>query len=299
MRMLQKGWFAAVLCVALILLSTGIVVQQSRLDSLGERLGALEARLEETQTGLDTRIKELEREEENPVLSYSAELKRMDLEKRQVKFHVALTTGRDIQEENPELVVNGFGPAGKFDWTDMPFSSGPDGTGYSADFELPMDAAALELVLRTDGGERVLQTCSSVADLLPGRLLNCMGEVLYNAERGQFYQAEWSAELPTPDADEAAFRLYKNGKLLAETPCKPALPRDAGGGGSQTFLYWDTADGQGRPVEPGDEMELHFSCADEYGVGYEYPVGRWQITDTYAVASWPQAASPTLTWPKK
>lgn len=297
--MLQKGWFAAVLCVALILLSTGIVVQQSRLDSLGERLGALEARLEETQTGLDTRIKELEREEENPVLSYSAELKRMDLEKRQVKFHVALTTGRDIQEENPELVVNGFGPAGKFDWTDMPFSSGPDGTGYSADFELPMDAAALELVLRTDGGERVLQTCSSVADLLPGRLLNCMGEVLYNAERGQFYQAEWSAELPTPDADEAAFRLYKNGKLLAETPCKPALPRDAGGGGSQTFLYWDTADGQGRPVEPGDEMELHFSCADEYGVGYEYPVGRWQITDTYAVASWPQAASPTLTWPKK
>ncbi len=297
--MLQKEWFAAVLCVALILLSAGIVVQQSRLDSLGERLGALEARLEETQTGLDTRIKELEREEENPVLSYSAELKRMDLEKRQVKFHVALTTGRDIQEENPELVVNGFGPAGKFDWTDMPFSSGPDGTGYSADFELPMDAAALELVLRTDGGERVLQTCSSVADLLPGRLLNCMGEVLYNAERGQFYQAEWSAELPTPDADEAAFRLYKNGKLLAETPCKPALPRDAGGGGSQTFLYWDTADGQGRPVEPGDEMELHFSCADEYGVGYEYPVGRWQITDTYAVASWPQAASPTLTWPKK
>lgn len=296
--MLQKEWFAAVLCVALILLFAGIVVQQSRLDSLGERLGALEARLEETQTGLDTRIKELEREEENPVLSYSAELKRMDLEKRQVKFHVALTTGRDIQEENPELVVNGFGPAGKFDWTDMPFSSGPDGTGYSADFELPMDAAALELVLRTDGGERVLQTCSSVADLLPGRLLNCMGEVLYNAERGQFYQAEWSAELPTPDADEAAFRLYKNGKLLAETPCKPALPRDAGGG-SQTFLYWDTADGQGRPVEPGDEMELHFSCADEYGVGYEYPVGRWQITDTYAVAFWPQAASPTLTWPKK
>ncbi|MEA4941221.1 hypothetical protein SDC9_103711 [bioreactor metagenome] len=297
--MLQKGWFAAVLCVALVLLASALGVLAARMNGLQEQLSESDARLGEACEQLDGRIDGLEQTEKEPVLSYSAELGGMDLQRRRVTIHVALTTDRDIREEHPWLVVNGFGPAGKFDWTDMPFSSGPDGTGYSADFELPMDAAALELVLRTDGGERVLQTCSSVADLLPGRLLNCMGEVLYNAERGQFYQAEWSAELPTPDADEAAFRLYKNGKLLAETPCKPALPRDAGGGGSQTFLYWDTADGQGRPVEPGDEMELHFSCADEYGVGYEYPVGRWQITDTYAVASWPQAASPTLTWPKK
>lgn len=290
---MQKQWLTAGLCAALVLLAAALGVQQRRINRFSEQLSSLETELRQEDTQLDNRIKSLEKDGKSLVLSYSAELAGIDLQKKTVQIRVAITTSQSIQND-PSVAVKGSDEPGSYGWPERSLSSGPDGVHYSATLELPMDASDMEVLLCVNRASEVLQSCSSIADLLPAQLISCGGDVLYNAERQMFYQTEWSADLSDLKVGSAAFHIYKNGKLMKESPCNLGSREDADG---KVLSCQDAAAGHETPAKPGDELEMRFFCTDEYGIGYEYTVGRWQITETAAAAHWPQQMRPTLTWP--
>jgi len=290
--MLQKRWIAGGLCAALVLLAAALGMQQMRMNNLNEQIDSLKTELQEDHDSFSNRIDDLEREPSKLVSSYSESFAGLNLQERTVQIKVTIATDQDIQKGNPKIVVNGNGDAGKFDWLEETLTSNTDGSKYSAKFDLPMDASQMELLLSAGGVSETLQTCSSISDLLPVHLLLCNGDTIYNADRRIFYQTEWVAELSDPNVASSAFRIYKNGRLTEESPCE----LESHNGIAQ---YWDAADGHATPCKAGDELEMRFSCTDEYGIQYEFPVKRWLITDTKAAVHWPLTTVPTLTWPEK
>lgn len=297
--MLQKRWIAGGLCAALVLLAAALGMQQMRMNNLNEQIDSLKTELQEDHASFSNRIDDLEREPAKLVSSYSESFAGLNLQERTVQIKVTIATDQDIQKGNPKIVVNGNGDAGKFDWLEAPLSSNTDGSKYSAQFDLPMDASQMELLLSAGGISEMLQTCLSISDLLPVQLLLCNGDTHYSTDAGDriLYQTEWGTELSDPNVVSSAFRIYKNGKLTEESPCELGSwsYEDANG----IAQYWDPADGHATPCKVGDELEMRFVCTDEYGIQYEFPVKRWLITDTNAVVRWPLTTLPTLTWPEK
>lgn len=294
--MLHKRWIAGGLCAALVLFAAALGVQQKEINDFKKRTDNLETQLRNTGDSLNDRIDNLENNPANLVSSCSVSFAGMDLKERAVQIKVTITTDQDIQNECPEILVSGIGDVGKFSWPEPPLSyNSAEDNSYSVKLELPMDASNMELLFSAGGVSETLQTFSSVSDLLPVQLESCNGDTVYNSDRQVFYQTEWCAELSDLNVASAAFRIYKNGKLQGESPCNLEPYEDSNG---KTLRCWDPADGHGTPCKTGDELEMRIFCTDEYGIQYEFPVRRWQITDTKAAALWPLTNLPTLTWPE-
>jgi len=291
---LQKQWIAGG-CAALVLLAAALGMQQMRISDLNGRMGSLETQLRENDEAVSNRIDRLEKPA-SLVSSYSESLAGLDLQKRTAQIEVIITTDQDIRKGSPKIVVNGNGDAGKFNWLEDLFSSNTDGSRYSAKFDLPLDASQMELLLSAGDVSETLQTCSSISDLLPVQLVFCNGDAIFNSDRQILYQTEWGADLSDLKVVLAAFRIYKNGTLIEDSPCRLELYEDASG---KILRCWDAADGHATPCKAGDELEMRFVCTDEYGIQYEFTVKRWQIRATNAVVQWPLTVLPTLTWPEE
>jgi len=258
--MLHKRWIAGGLCVVLVLLAAALGVQQMRMNGLNKRIGSLETQLRNTGDSLNGRMDHLESGPESLISSYSESFAGVDLQERAVQIKVTITTAQNIQEKDPEILVNGNGDAGKFSWPEPPLSyNSAEDNSYSVKLELPMDASNMELLFSAGGVSEMLQTFSSISELLPVQLGYCNGDTIYNANKRIFYQTEWCAELSDPNVASAAFRIYKNGKLQEESLCELAQHEDSNG----MSEYWDAADGHGTPCKAGDELEMRFFCTDE------------------------------------
>lgn len=285
------------MCAVLVLFSAALGMQQMRMNEMNKRIGSLETQLRDTGDSLNDRMDHLESEPASLVSSYSESFAGVDLQERAVQIKVTITTAQNIQEEDPEILVSGIGDDGKFIWPEPPLSLGSaEDNSYSVKLTLPMDASNMELLFSAGGVSETLQTFSSISELLPVQLGYCDGDTIYNADRKVFYQTEWCAEVSDLNLASAAFHIYKNGKLEEESPCELEPYADSNG---KTLRCWDAADGHGTPCKTGDELEMRFFCTDEYGIQYEFPVRRWQITDTKAACHWPLTNLPTLTWPKE
>ena len=195
----------------------------SDMNGLNKRIGSLETQLRNTGDSLNGRMDHLESGPESLISSYSESFAGVDLQERAVQIKVTITTAQNIQEKDPEILVNGNGDAGKFSWPEPPLSyNSAEDNSYSVKLELPMDASNMELLFSAGGVSEMLQTFSSISELLPVQLGYCNGDTIYNANKRIFYQTEWCAELSDPNVASAAFRIYKNGKLQEESLCELA-----------------------------------------------------------------------------
>lgn len=294
--MIEKRWAAGGLCAVFALMIAVIGYQQVQMNSMGKQVSDIGEQLQSTRDELKNQIDNVASSGKSPVLSYSAEFVGMNLHQKTAQICVEVTLDCGVQYDDVWIEVNGCDNGGKFPWYTEPLTlRSSEDSSYSANLNLPMDTAGLELVVNTGSKSEVLQTCASIADLLPVQILDCSGNALYNADQRMFYETEGGADLSDPNVVSSAFQFYKNGKKIEESAC--SLKSYTDGNGAQ-LRCWDLAENHAIPCRTGDEFEMHFVCTDEYGIQYDYTAERWVITDTTAAARWPQTAVPTITWPE-
>lgn len=294
--MKYNRWAAAGLCAVFALMIAVIGYQQTQINSMEKQAADMGEQLQSTRTELKNQIDNVASSGKSPVLSYSTEFVGMNLHQKTALICVKVTLDHAVQNEDVWLEVNGCDNGGRFPWSteSLTLLSSED-RSYSVNFDLPMDVAGLELVLHTGSKSEVLQTCASIADLLPVQILNCSGDALYNEDQRMFYETEGGADLSDPNVVSSAFQFYKNGKKVEESAGR--LEPYTDGNGVQ-LRCWDLAEGHAIPCRTGDEFEMHLVCTDEYGIQYDYTAERWVMTDTSAAVLWPQTAAPTITWPE-
>lgn len=298
--MKQRLWIAGGACAALILLLAGIGYQQTRINNLNKRLDSVIEQLQTSQETTDNRISSLEKKRESLIASYSAELSKINQGERTVQFSITVRLNEPADNQDVWLEFHRIGGGKPFQWdTLLPDSSltltNQIENEYTALIDFSMDATQFELVLFVGDRSEVLQSCASIADILPVQVINCGGDVVYNVDQKMYYQTEWSASLSDANIASTYFLIYKNGKMVEETGT--TLDDYKGDDGTQ-LTCWDEAIGHATPCKPGDEFEMHFVCTDKFGIQYDFLAERRVITETYPARCWLQTVTPTITWPE-
>ena len=99
---------------------------------------------------------------------------------------------------------------------------------------------------------------------------------------------------------DPVFRIYRNGNLEQEVEAEPSQTMSTGSSDDQ--IYAPALPDQTMQLEcdPGDRIEIRFSCTDGYGLGYDFAYLSWAILEDGSVADqeitdW---MMPLLTWPE-
>lgn len=294
--MKHEKWIIGGLCTVLALMMVAGGFQLMRTDYLSKQLDSMQKQIQSSQSEIRDRIDCLENDQKPMVASYSAQMTRIDKHWKTVQFDITVMLRESADPRNFWVEIRGTDKSEKPTWYNPSFpETDQTASEYHGCFELPMDATAFELVAHVDDKSEVLQTCTSIADLLPVQMVNCGGSVIFNAERQMYYQTEWSAVLSDPNIVQPSFQIYKNGEMLEDSPGKSEMYDDGNGA---KLTCWDGVDGHEAPCKTGDEFEMRFRCTDEFGIQYDFPAEHRVITDTDAALLWPETAAPTIAWPK-
>lgn len=179
---------------------------------------------------------------------------------------------------------------------------GSNGTGqFSGSLPVSLAGETLSLEARVDGGgtsrQEELGGWDDVSMLLPLRITGSgYGGPTYR--NGVFSVDDYSVNLSGPDytlatAKEPAFFLQCNGETVWEGAGVPPLD-------DQVLREGAYTPGKALEVEcqPGDTVALFFTCRDEYGLKYTFPLESWEITGDRrdSVTDTAPAASPILSW---
>lgn len=87
-----------------------------------------------------------------------------------------------------------------------------------------------------------------------------------------------------PEIKDAAFRLTKNGKVVEE---RTAMQ------GNRMGSY-ESPEEWSAECQTGDELTMTFFCRDRDGLGYEFFLGSWRISEEGV----PEDAAPVQDWPR-
>lgn len=175
---------------------------------------------------------------------------------------------------------------------------GQEDGGYTGEITLPVDTQSVDLLISVvDGGEERTQTLrseSSMMGLLPVRLGSFSGDDVYNTDQKGMYFTEWTVSLldlhgAAATAADGEYRLYRNGNMIFSGPAKQSESYSSYESGLEERCF---------PCVAGDKIELRFTCTDEYGLTYEFPLNWWTVTEKGAERHWPTSAYPTLIWPE-
>lgn len=289
----KYGWLAVAVMVCLALLA---VVQRQNLEiqNLKDRLSITVDELgnsQQEQWRLSRECAALREElaraeaERSVVSSYALEVRGVEPGNLLVDVSLKL----DLADRNATVVIKTR--------KEHPLTRQADGT-YTGQVALPLIVGTPEtLTLHTSAGgvkrSEVLARYSSVTELLPVHVYNAAGEALYSEPDGKFSFADWSLEVrdgsgKSAEITDPVLRVYRNGGLVLETPCRQSEQRPG--------QYW--GDGDGLDCRDGDTIEFRFACTDRFGLGYEFSMNWWEIRDGQSIQHWPTTAYPTLTWPE-
>lgn len=188
------------------------------------------------------------------------------------------------------------------------------GTGrFSGSLPVSLAGEALSLEVRVDGGgtsrQEELGGWDDVSMLLPVQISGSgYGEPTYR--NGVFSVDDYSVNLTDRNyepaaAKEPAFYLQRNGETVWERAGVPRMDAWAASG-----LSMEEAREAGLAVEgsysidgpaeaecqPGDTMALFFTCRDEYGLKYTFPLESWQVDGDGRMPVTAPGSSPALSW---
>ena len=263
------------LCLCIALLVT-VIVQGRRYE---EYRGYMETRLENMYEHLISEIDSVsdevrwELEEANRVVeTYGIEPVGLDAETRSLAAVVSLELKQWHEDTEVRLLMT-MGD----ELQDVYLSPRSNGT-WSAIVNLPVEGDCwIEAeALISGGGMTTGETLSGWGDvkmLLP--LYDSGGSWSGPEYRDGAVYSEFAIRIAGPDDSPAAvqepeFRVYRNGELVQTLRAMPRLDEP----------------GAYRPVEnlalacdPGDVVEIHFRCVDEFGLGYDFPFLNWMIDE--------------------
>lgn len=195
---------------------------------------------------------------------------------------------------------------------------GSNGTGQfsgSLPVSLPVSLAgeALSLEVRVDGGgtsrQEELGGWDDVSMLLPVQISGSgYGEPTYR--NGVFSVDDYSVNLTDRNYEpaavkEPAFYLQRNGETVWEAEGVPRMDAWAASGLSmeearEAGLAVEGSYSVDGPAEaecqPGDAMALFFTCRDEYGLKYTFPLESWQVDGDGRMPVTAPGSSPALSW---
>lgn len=201
---------------------------------------------------------------------------------------------------------------------------GSTGTGrFSGALPVSLAGESLSLEVRIDGGgtsrQEELGGWEDISMLLPLRIIGSgYGGPTYR--NGVFSVDDYSVNLSGPDytlatAKEPAFFLQCNGETVWEGAGVPRMDAWAASGLSveearEAGLAVEGSYSTGGTVEAecqsGDTVALFFTCRDEYGLKYTFPLESWKIDPSWMTPSHSgtasgggsngPAANPVLSW---
>ena len=201
---------------------------------------------------------------------------------------------------------------------------GSTGTGrFSGALPVSLAGESLSLEVRVDGGgisrQEELGGWEDISMLLPLRIVGSgYGGPTYR--NGVFSVDDYSVNLSGPDytlatAKEPAFFLQRNGETVWEGAGVPRMDAWAASGLSveearEAGLAVEGSYSTGGTVEvecqSGDTVSLFFTCRDEYGLKYTFPLESWEIDPSWMTPSHSgtasgggsngPAANPVLSW---
>lgn len=189
-----------------------------------------------------------------------------------------------------------------------------DGTGrFSGALPVSLAGEALSLEIRVDGSgtsrQEDLGGWDDVSMLLPLRITGSgYGGPSYR--NGVFSVDGYTVDLSGPDsapaaAKESAFYLQRNGETVWEAEGVPPEDDWAASGLSmeearEAGLLRKGSYSIGGTVEvecqSGDTVALFFTCRDEYGLKYTFPLESWQVDGDGRMPVTAPWSSPALSW---
>lgn len=263
------------LCLCIALLVT-VIVQGRRYE---EYRGYMETRLENMYDHLISEIDSVsdevrwELEEANQVVeTYGIEPVGLDAETRSLAAVVSLELKQWHEDTEVRLLLT----AGD-ELQDVYLS--PRGNGaWSAIVNLPVEGECwIEAeALISGGGMTTGETLSGWGDvkmLLP--LYDGGGSWSGPEYRDGNVYSEFAIRIVGPDDSPAAvqapeFWVYRNGE---QVQALEAVPYTYGEGEYIPDRDWSLE------CDPGDVVEIHFRCVDEFGLGYDFPFLNWMIEE--------------------
>lgn len=191
---------------------------------------------------------------------------------------------------------------------------GSNGTGrFSGSLPVSLAGEALSLEVRVDGGgtsrQEELGGWDDVSMLLPVQISGSgYGEPTYR--NGVFSVDDYSVNLTDRNYEpaavkEPAFYLQRNGETVWEAEGVPRMDAWAASGLSmeearEAGLAVEGSYSVDGPAEaecqPGDAMALFFTCRDEYGLKYTFPLESWQVDGDGRMPVTAPRSSPALSW---
>jgi uncharacterized protein YoxC len=275
---MKKNWLQLVslaLNVALLVCVIGLRDQvETAKDQLSERIRGVEDSVEDISS---TVRQELEQSTRLLAEDYRLETTGLDPAARAVTAEVSVTL-RQWREDTEVLLLVKQGETRE----QVPMTPAGDGT-FTAPLTLPTAGEGmveLEVAATSDGttAKEYLDSWADVSDLLP-LCWNGWGNGGISYEEGMltarrldsdFSDRESGDSIP---AEDVAFRLYRNGALAAEEPGQldESLLREN--------WYTYDCDELTAAAEPGDQLRLTVFCRDQYGLGYEFTMKCWNISE--------------------
>lgn len=169
------------------------------------------------------------------------------------------------------------------------------------------EAISLEVLVESDGTSRreELGGWGDAAMLLPVQMSGS-GYSGPEWKSGVFSLGEYVLNLSGPDyapvsVTEPVFSLRCNGETVWEGP--GVSPEEAAGVPAEEIAQMVPQEGAwstGGPVEiqcqPGDSVAMFFTCRDEYGLKYTFPLERWQVESGGRMPVTAPGSTPDLSW---
>jgi hypothetical protein len=272
---------------------------------LWNKVETAEEQLNERIRGVETSVgnisstvrQELEQSASLLAESYQLETTGLDPAARAVTAKVSVTL-RQWREDTEVLLLVKQGE------TTEQVSMTPAGNGaFAAPLTLPTAREGMiELeIAATSGGtttREYLDSWTDVSSLLPlcwsgwgnGKISYEEGMLTARRLDVDFSDQESGDSIP---AEDVAFRLYRNGALAVEEPGQldESLLREN--------WYTYDCDELTAAAEPGDQLRLTVFCRDQYGLGYEFTMKCWNISENGDLenAAWDGADDTTaLQW---
>lgn len=189
-----------------------------------------------------------------------------------------------------------------------------DGTGrFSGALPISLAGEVLSLEIRVDGGgtsrQEELGGWDDVSMLLPVQISGSgYGEPAYR--NGVFSVDDYSVNLTDRNYEpaavkEPAFYLQRNGETVWEAEGVPRMDawvasglsmeeaREAGLAVEGSYSIDGTAEVE---CQSGDTVALFFTCRDEYGLKYTFPLESWQVDGDGRMPVTAPWSSPALSW---
>ena len=176
-------------------------------------------------------------------------------------------------------------------WQRAYLSRETDGT-YTETLSFPLDED-MELDIRLS--DDTVLFSGSVGMLLPLRRDHGGGIWHFDENRQIFYILDLSASLINPEGKEVPVRdgtfcFYRNGeRVLSAREIENDCRVDIDGELTDSISF---------PCKPGDHIRLDYTCRDETGLGWEFPLMEMEALEWGDMRRCPLSGWPVLIWPE-